>query len=203
MWNFFNDIVCMNLDKRSDRWERMQQVFSEVGISARRFSCFTEQDCGGNRYIAYDRTYAGILESGKGPMLVTEDDIELCNNWFRLADALQELPNDWDVLYLGANLNGTYQQGYSQNLCRIKNALQSYAVAYSEKMRRWIVENYDWKLMDADHPIYDEWLRRIVQPQFNCFVMRPMIIQQVPGYSDLWEMETNYRLTFEQSNLLL
>ena len=190
----------MNLDKRTDRWESVSGECLRVGLEVDRFRAVTEDECGGNRFLAYNHTYHGILTKyrGRGKVLVLEDDV-----WFKDLShgprAVSELPGDWDVLYLGANVNGTRQQWYSSSLRRIKNSLTTHAVAYSEKMVDYIVENFN----PDTFPIYDEWLRVNVQEQFNCFIVAPMIAWQKPGYSDLWQTKADYTLTFKDGNELL
>ncbi len=195
MFEFFDNIICMNLDKRQDRWQAMEKEFAQFGINARRFAACE----GENRFLAYNQTYHGILSSvEQGNCLVLEDDCRF-RNVGHLEQAISELPTDWDVLYLGANLNGTIQEKFSFCLYRIKNSLTSHAIAYSAKMIRWIVENFNRN----QFPVYDEWMRTIVQEQFNCFVIKPMIAWQAPGYSDLWECHTDYTRTFVDGELLL
>lgn len=195
MWEFFDNIVYMNLDKRTDRRKFMENQFTELGIPARRFAAIT----GENRFLAYNHTYHGILSSvGQGNVLVFEDDVKL-KNLCALSQAISELHIDWDVLYLGANCNGTFQDKFSQSLYRIKNSLTSHGIAYSAKMIKWIVESFN----PNEFPVYDEWMRVNVQEKFNCFVIKPMVAVQIPGYSDLWEHHTDYTTTFMGSELLM
>jgi hypothetical protein len=198
MWRYFDRRVCMNLDKRKDRWIKVCKEFDRVGLMAERFQAHTEDDHGGNRFLAYNHTYWNILNGGEGSILVLEDDVEF-RNCCHLGEALSELPDDWDVLYLGANLNGTLQERYSNNLFKIKNSLTTHAVAYSDKMRRKIVESFD----PDTFPVYDEWLRVNVQEKYNCFVIAPMIAWQSKGWSDLWQTMTDYSATFIDGDTLL
>jgi hypothetical protein len=198
MWNFFETKVCMNLAKRTDRRKSAWMEFQRVGLSADRFECFTEDDCGGNRFLAYNKTYHEILKGSKGVTLVLEDDV-IFKSWHHLEEAEKELPEDWDVLYLGANVNGTLQERFSNNLCEIRNSLTSHAVAYSDKMRRYIVDHFN----PDEFPVYDEWMRVNVQEKFKCFVIKPMIAWQAPGWSDLWETQVDYRDCFIEGNKLL
>src|SRR5882724_9791908 len=135
MFEFFDNIICMNLDKRADRWGAMENEFSKFDIQAKRFSACT----GENRFLAYNHTYHGILsemaERG-GNGLALEDDTRF-KTIGHLGQAVSELPDDWDVFYLGANLNGTLQEKFSSCLYLIKNSLTSHAIAYSAKMIKW------------------------------------------------------------------
>jgi GR25 family glycosyltransferase involved in LPS biosynthesis len=197
MWGFFDSVYCMNLDKRQDRWEAVTKEFNRVGLIAERFKAIDEEHTG-NRYLSYNYTYHGILSKAVGKTLVLEDDV-IFKSLGHLEQALIELPQDWDVLYLGANLNGTKQERYSGNLFKIRNSLMTHGVAYSDKMRRHIVESFN----PGEFPVYDEWLRINVQEQFKCFVVAPMVAWQRPGYSDLWQTHANYVSTLMDGEKLL
>ena len=187
----------MNLDKRTDRWDASVLEFNRVGVKVERFSAVDEEETG-NRYLSYNHTYHRILSKATGKTLVLEDDV-IFKSMAHLESALIELPEDWDVLYLGANLNGTRQERYSNNLFKIKNSLMTHAVAYSDKMRRHIVESFN----PNEFPVYDEWLRVNAQESFKCFVVAPMVAWQRPGYSDLWQTHANYVSTLMDGDKLL
>lgn len=197
MWGFFDSVLYMNLDKRTDRKRASEEEFKRVGLTAERFPAIDDRETG-NRYLSYNHTYHGILSKGSGKTLILEDDV-VFKAFSHLENALCDLPGDWDVLYLGANLNGTKQERYSDHLYRIKNSLTSHAIGYSEKMRKYIVENFK----KDEFPIYDEWIRVNVQERFNCFVVAPMVAWQRPGYSDLWQTHADYRSCFADGELLL
>lgn len=187
----------MNLDKRTDRWQAVTGEFERVGLQVDRFSACVNEE---NRLLGYNETYHGILSKyrGQGTVLVLEDDV-IFKSLAHMPRALNELPHDWDVLYLGANLNGTIQNHYSSALRHIRNSLMSHAIAYSEKMVDYIVDNFDHK----NFPIYDEWMRINVQEKFKCFVVAPMVAWQAPGFSDLWQTHANYVSTLVDGNKLL
>ena len=187
----------MNLDRRPDRWEAVTKEFDRVGLEVERFrACVNEE----NRFLGYNETYHGILSKYQkgGTVLVLEDDV-MFKSLAHMPRALNELPPDWDVLYLGANLNGTVQMHYSSALRYIRNSLMSHAIAYSEKMVDYIVDNFD----PGSFPIYDEWMRINIQDKFKCFVVAPMVAWQRPGYSDLWQTHANYVSTVDDGNKIL
>lgn len=204
MFNEFFEIVkVINLDKRADRWQTTEFELDRVGIKAERFSAFD----GDNKHRAFNRSQWTVLNECKDyrTMLILEDDVEF-KNYFHFQHAVTELPDDWDVLYLGANINGTKLERYSDHLVKIRNSYTTHAVAYSKKMAQWIVENFPYHKEEYEREgliIYDEWLRVNVQEQFNCFLIAPMIAWQKPGFSDIWQNQADYSRCFEDGNQLL
>lgn len=132
--------------------------------------------------------------------LVLEDDLLLESPQI-LDSAIAELPGDWDLLQLGCNLRGVAPEPYSSNLCRLKCAWMTHAVAYSAKGIRKIAKDYEPEGMD-EWQMYDDWLSNRL-PQMEAYVCRPMIAHQVPGKSDLWGTFTDYSSTIDQGNLLM
>lgn len=195
---FFDRICCINLDKRADRWSKCTVEFGRVGLEVERFSAFD----GDNHHLAFNKSQHSVLkmlvEQKAERMLVLEDDA-VFKNTDHLTAAFNELPEDWDVLYLGANVNGTNLERYSDHLFKIKNSFTTHAVAYSFKMAEWIVKNFN----PDQFPIYDEWLRVNVQEQFKCFIVSPMVAWQRPDVSDIWGHYADYTRCFIDGDKLL
>lgn len=117
-----------------------------------------------------------------------------------LQKALDELPEDWDVLYLGANItDGVFgikeypPTRYSDHLYRVPKAWTSHAIGYSRKMAETIANFYPV----GDYHIFDNWLNEFVLPKYKCYLVNPMVAFQRPGFSDLWGNATDYTGAFE------
>lgn len=87
-----------------------------------------------------------------GSALFMEDDCKLDVDFLsRAAEALAEVPDDWDLLYFGGEL-GVHGRpmppAYSANLYRVDNVNRThcYAVRLSSlpKIILWFEENHDW-----------------------------------------------------------
>ena len=134
-------------------------------------------------------------ESDK-PLLVLEDDIKfLCNPDHLINEAIKELPEDWDLLYLGANLRDKCTP-FSATLDRVSFAWCTHSVAYSQKAIRYILGNFD----PMSGIPFDEWLRQ--DKTLNCFITKPMLITQKAGFSYIQNTEVNYECIFESQSQL-
>src|SRR5688572_28072205 len=101
----FDKIYCINIYRRTDRWEQSLKEFAKVGIDVERFKAYE----GDNRHLAFNKSQYHCLQKGLADgcntFLVLEDDVEF-RNWQHLQEAMKELPEDWDILFLGGNLIG-------------------------------------------------------------------------------------------------
>lgn len=202
-WNLVSSFYCINLDKNPHRWAACIPEFLKVGIN------YVEQivthESEENRYLSFNQAHYDVIKKGYDtgkPFIIFEDDICFDDNWKRLEEASNQLPEDWDILYLGCNIIGVDTTEWqlptkvSSNLFRLHNAWQSHSIIYSNKIAKWILDNFD----PMTFPVYDEWLRVNVMNQGNVYVMNPMCCFQRKEYSDIWQREVDYSGAHLQGN---
>jgi hypothetical protein len=141
-----------------------------------------------------------LFDSNANALLHVEDDV-LWRRLDHLEQAISELPSDWDVLYLGANLlcwnNGDEPQPErrSEHLFRIRAAWTTHAIAYHKRCVRRILEGQP----SFDELMFDNWLSSRL-PSLNAFIVAPMVAWQRPRYSSIWQREDDYTSIFEASD---
>lgn len=180
MNNFFDHIYCLNQAERPDRWKQAEEEFLRVGLTVERFTALKADQPFHSFCISQYGMLKQFLETDGNKLLTLEDDV-LFKNLDHLSDALSELPDNWDILYLGANDRGITPQKFSKHLCRIKTAWTTHAIAYSRKMVEIIVKNYPVETF----AMYDDWLSNQLADH-NCFIVNPPVAWQRKGISDLW-----------------
>jgi len=179
----FKNIICLNLAHRGDRRERSKIEFSRAGIDVKFYNAVKGGIAG------FCQSMFNIFQEFDGPILIFEDDVKFIADINILKNALDELPTDWSLLYLGANCREPLKR-HSDHLQVLNNAWTTHAVAYSEKMVEYLRDNWSGKYIEPF--IFDEWLRQKIQPNFKCFITDPMVCTQYPDYSDIWKRHTNY-----------
>jgi hypothetical protein len=108
-----------------------------------------------------------------------EDDFELCNGWEEiLRAAWKELPPDFDMLYLGANLTDP-PKFHSEHLCRVMGAWLMHSVIMSRKWVEFILKWYDFNRIW----IIDDWFERIA-PDRKFYMTIPITSYQREDFSD-------------------
>lgn len=147
IFDYFDAIYCINLDRRPDRWELVKKEFEKMGIEDRvkRFPAFDIKEkhvwCAlSHRYIiklAKENRYNNIL--------VLEDDIyfnkDSAGSLEKALDNLKQVK--WDIFYLGVSLclNDIPYAFRENNLLKIVGARSTHAIAYNSNI-------YD-KLLDC------------------------------------------------------
>lgn len=198
-FDFFHRIYVLNQEERTDR---LQTFFNDLLIHGIDIRCeifyAIPADVPMKSFcISQYGMLRQFLETDGKTLLALEDDCRF-EDMGILWRAIDELPDNWDVLYLGCNLKGESPEPYSNHLSKVKTAWMSHAIGYSRKMVEFIVENYKPK----EGQMYDDWLSHQL-PSKNCFVINPMIAFQRPSFSDLWGCYTDYTSTIEEGNKLL
>jgi GR25 family glycosyltransferase involved in LPS biosynthesis len=189
--NLFPHKFCINLDRRTDRWERVQTEFARHGIDdVRRFSA---RD--GNALILPSHwkhtagAYGCLLshldvvreacELGHDSVLIFEDDAVFDAEFkTKFASFVAELPSDWDMLYFGA-LHKDQPARVSDHVYRITKANSTYAYALKRTVFDAFVELNARAGDVLDNNAY------VLQERFNCYCFLPNLAWVQPEYSDV------------------
>lgn len=191
--DFFPHKVCINLDKRRDRWERMQSRFAQHNINqVVRFPALDGKtldippiwdDFPG----AYGclRSHLAVVEQAraeaKQSVLIFEDDAVLnpqVNE--RFSEYVAQLPDDWDMLLFGG-IHGESQAKVSDNVLRVSSSLSTYAYALKHTIYDSFIELNSQALTVLDENT------RALQQQFNCYCFMPHLAWVEEDYSDVRE----------------
>lgn len=172
----------INLDKRKDRLEEFQKQLFPFKVE--KFTALIrktgEMGCKASHLTVLKKEH-------KFPFIVFEDDCQMIQHWNIVYNALLQLPTDWDMLYLGANLQEPLER-YSENLYRLHGAWCAHAIIYnSQKVVDFIIENKNIK------PALDDLCKTTVGYKFNCFITYPMVAVQQADHSDIVPGFRNYQ----------
>jgi hypothetical protein len=120
------------------------------------------------------------------PYIIMEDDCVMVVPWEEVEKAMEQLPSDWDALWLGGTLDAPIQR-YSPNLFRLKKCYCTHAILYnSRRMIDYILREFEsFKPTITNKKIIDVFYYEKVQEQFNCYITYPMMAVQAEGYSDI------------------
>lgn len=184
MTKFFDIVVCLTVRERYDRQQWFESQADEIGLSFEWFYAIKDD----NPKISFCKSQIAMLkwflETGKETVLCLEDDC-VFRNLDVFNTCVNQLPKDWFMLYLGANVQRAKR--YSPNLRRLKEALTTHAVGYTREAAETIVREYEYK----DGQLFDTWLMLNIK-RWPVFITYPMLAIQRPNYSDLWERDVDY-----------
>lgn len=181
----------INLDSRPDRLEEFKK--NNLPFAVERFSGVVA-DCGEN---GCTNSHLTLLRKHKHetPFVIFEDDCMLLQPWSVIESAMKQLPKDWDALWLGATVR-TPLKRYSENLFRLRMGYATHAIIYnSERMIDYILKRHN----TPSGINLDVFYSRVLQQQYNCFIMYPLAATQRKSYSDISKQEVDFTEYIESS----
>jgi len=202
-FDYFDEIYCINLDERTDRWEHAQEEFKKVGILDRviRFSAIRDVD----GRLGIIKSNLAIIKIAKEKklknVLIFEDDVQFIvdNPQDVLAKTIQQIGNiKWHLFYLGANTHQKLTK-FKPNLILLKNSFAVHSMAYSELMYDIFINKYEkLKVISTYDDILDVFLARKIQEKYICLMTNPMMTTQMNSYSDIENRIVDYSFIEER-----
>lgn len=169
------DVFCINLAHRTDKWSETQKECEQIGLDVIRFDAIYDA----NGWEGCRKSHLAILAQAQPPFMIVEDDVQFLGDMSDIQRCMDDLPKDWDMLYLGANLQAPIEK-YSEHLYRLKYAYATHAIIYnSQRVIDYILEH------DAGGRKIDVFYAEQVMEQFNVFATRPMLATQRPSLTDI------------------
>lgn len=196
-FDYFDEIYCINLDERVDRWEHSLQEFKKAGIENRvqRFSAIKNND----GRVGIIQSNLAIVKKAKEKklrnVLVFEDDVQFIvdNPQEILAKSIEQIgDNKWFLFYLGANTHEKLSK-IKPNLILLKNAFAVHAMAYSNLAYDILIAKYQGLNRIRDYnDILDVFLAQKIQKNHICFMVNPMMATQMNSFSNIENRFVNY-----------
>jgi glycosyl transferase, family 25 len=182
--------VCVNLDRRPERWQRMQERLARHRIAGVvRFSAIDgEQVEIPSRWRASAGAY-GCLQSnlavvrqardeGWPDVLLLEDDVVFDDHLnARLPDLAAQLPADWDMLFFGG-MHRDQPVRVRENVLKLTATTSTYAYAVRSTIYSAFLDAH------ADSPEPVDVRNRLLQQRFNCYCFFPHLAWVDGGHSD-------------------
>jgi GR25 family glycosyltransferase involved in LPS biosynthesis len=197
--SFFDHIYCVNLDKRTDRWQECLDEFSKNGIeNVERFSAVDGDTIPTSEYsfpirkgnagfaLSHINLLKDAIEKGYKNFLMFEDDVEFTDNFVEKFNiAIKDLPENWDILYLGGNHAWGVPSKITENLSIANNTLAMHAIAINSSVYQSLLDVQT--IHEPTDVTYSKNLYR-----FNSFVFTPSLAWQRPSWSDIEEANVDY-----------
>jgi hypothetical protein len=179
--------ICLNLDKRKDRWRRSQKEFKEHGLTVERFPAVEHE----SPHHSFIQSQKAILKSITENTIVFEDDVKFIN-FDKWQDILNSIPEDFDIAYLGGNPQSLQPLQVNEYWWKALDIWTTHAVVYSAKGAEKILSMFE------DDEMYDNWLSRYGLYCLNGYICKPFLCTQRPDVSDIWGRSVDYLDIIEQ-----
>lgn len=180
----------INLKRRDDRLKELKLPFEYTIFEATDGkSVFSEYPVKQQGFMgcwdSHRRLFNIIKEENLEYSLIMEDDVDVVDNFNeRLNEVISELPNDWDLLYLGGWNVGDIVK-YSDKLNHAKKVYTTHAFIVRQKFVDTAIKSINERQWKVDVLISD------ILPLGNCFICSPPLAWQKEGFSDIENRQTN------------
>jgi len=187
--DFFDKVIVINLDRRTDRMDKLAPQLEKLGIQYKRFSAVDGKKLDIDPIVAGLQSHLQVMKQIAGQrVLILEDDAQFVEDFNeKFEKVMQTLPEDWDIFYLGALVPKDV------GLIRMVNrhwgiqVLTTGSQAYCINPSR--LEYFISKLEDYNSYI-DIGLRDFAK-DLKAYITQPNLVVQFPSYSDLRLKEVN------------
>lgn len=182
--------VCINLDRRLERWSEMQDKFYQHGIhSVRRFAAVDGETLtipanwpgtpgAYGCLLSHVEVVREARRHGLTSILIFEDDVVFDDQFEqKFSEYIRQLPADWDMLFFGA-LHKDELIKVSDNIGRITQSNSTYACV----LRDTVFDAFIELNSRADEVLDVNSL--VLQEQFNCYCFLPHLAWVEVAYSD-------------------
>ncbi len=182
--------VCINLDRRPERWQQMRHKFERHGIHAvQRFAALDGDELKLPPHWTHTPGAYGCLRShvevvsdarrrGAASVLIFEDDVVFDPEFQeKFAARIEQLPHDWDMLFFGA-LHKDEPVSVADHIVRLTRSNSTYAYALRETVFDAFIE-----LNSRAEDVLDN-NSFVLQQRFNCYCFMPHLAWVETVYSD-------------------
>ena len=187
----FPQIVCINLDRRPERWQRLlkelarhdlgpvQRLSAYDGETTAKPAAWTHTAGAYGCLLSHVAVVREARRSSASSVLIFEDDAVLDRDFQnKFASFSNEVPRDWDMLYLGA-LHKDEPVKISEHVGRITKANSTYAYALKNTVFDAFIELNE----RAEHVL--DMNSYLLQERFNCYCFMPNLAWVEAQYSDV------------------
>ncbi len=188
--SFFTHKVCLNLDRRPEKWVRMKERFAKHKITdVVRFSAIDGERLsippgwhgspGAYGCLQSNLSIIQMAREARWPeVLIFEDDVVFDEDLgTKFPEFMAQLPPDWDIVFFGG-MHRSEPVRASQNLLKLSYSTSTYAYAVRDNVYSAFLDLHSPSRRPVDVN------NRLLQERFNCYCFFPNLAWVENGHSD-------------------
>lgn len=200
---YFDKIYCINLDRRTDRWEHFLNQSKNFGLNDfERISAIDGGKLNPSDFssplnqgelgllLTTIKIFEDSIQNKYEKILILEDDCVFENELNKIDLFFRSLPSDWDMIYFGGNHN--VHGGYPEPIV-INDYVKKVSYTYSSHMIGFNIKIYEkiMSLLKTNQFPVDVVYSRL-QKENKCYTFYPRLSTQLVDFSDIQNKVTNY-----------
>jgi hypothetical protein len=181
--DYFPHVFVPNLIERKDRFERMNQVLWDYGITANFWDAKKHEKGYFGLVLTMKEIFKFCLEQGYERVIVLEDDCDMLVGAEEFNSVMDKCAEDlkqtnFDLFYMGLQHPQHFTTWQTPNLLRVSKGFSTHALGYSKNAMKFFMAEH------IDEPIDNFWVNRFQKYQTS-FCSYPMLCSQTEGFSDI------------------
>ena len=205
---YFDKVYCVNLNRRPDRWEKVQSEFAKFGFDeVERYEAIDGKDFDWSN-IKYNPSLLvgelGLVETNINiikeaiekkykSVLIFEDDVYFTDEINKLDEYMVALPSDWDMIYFGGNHTyGPTPVNVNEKILKLTKTYTTHCIVIRDTLFETIIALTENRKKQIDVYYAD------LQPTFNVYGFTPNMALQTVDFSDIQNRHVNYNNYFNQ-----
>ncbi len=195
--DLFDNVYCINLDHRKDRWEECNSHFTKHNIKVERFSAINGKEVAPEGVgkllpgeVGVIRSNYNVIKDAKEKnykqIVLFEDDVELDTEFKKkFFSFYSAVPDNWSFIYMGGNhVGGTIP--INDKIHQVRHSYAIHAICIKNILFDHILELLSKEKIQVD-VTYAQ-----LQSVFPSYVFKPHLAWQKDGFSDIQGGYQNY-----------
>jgi GR25 family glycosyltransferase involved in LPS biosynthesis len=199
--NLTSEIYVLNLKKRDDRLAHIERQLAKINCKGYNvieaidgYSVENPTNLKNGMYgliLTYFKIYEQTKNINSESIIIIEDDCVFSNNFCTVFQGfIQEVPDDWKILYFGGNHNkhmgAEEPQKVSENVIKVHNTYTAHCIVIKKDLFFDFIDELK-KLNIENDILFAEFQKR-----FPCYSTSEKITWQVNNHSDIENRYINY-----------
>lgn len=190
---WFDKVLWINAASRTDRAAQMREQFAKFHIEAERFEAHwkpVDHNARPSGNLGCTASHRGVLElithHGWERTLVLEDDALILSDDFneQFDSMIQEVPKDWDLLFLGAGYAEPPKRRVNGSVILTNGLMTTSSYGITHAMARKMAPHISG--VGPIDSLFQQWQRN-----HHCYIFSPRLMAQRPSFSDLQEADSS------------
>jgi GR25 family glycosyltransferase involved in LPS biosynthesis len=203
LFDYFDKVYCVNLDRREDRFENFKKEVEKYNLGEfERFSAYDGKTIDMSKYntrlnpgeLGLVLSNLEIIKNAKTNklknVLIIEDDCKFTDEVLNIKDYFDLLPKNWDMLYMGGNHNIHMGINPPDNINEKVIKLHSTYSTHFVGINSTAFDHIEVILSKFSEPLDVSYIR--LQRIFNVYSYYPAIAKQIVDFSDIQNSITDY-----------
>ena len=189
-------VLYINLNHRVDRKEHVERQLSLLGIKGTRMPAILHKNGAIGCIMSHIKCIEHAMLNQWETVCIMEDDIMFTNIDVFKKSLMHVLPTTWDVILLGTNMAPPFEQ-IDEHHARVFNAQTTTGYIVKQHYYETLLNNFKESLERfSKFPIKSLYAIDIywkqLQKRDQWYVLTPLTIIQLPGYSDIEHAYLDY-----------